>query len=639
MPATRREGEVRLLLLEFFPTVLRRNETAMLFPFIKGQAQAGGARTLWLCFGGTHEPDSSQADRRVLALHLNAFGPTHVIASQGLSPNLKAALTAQRPRPAFTQMPSPTAPDCGDPAVVCGRDGGERFFSRCGWLRLWTGQGKPADDASFLVEKAEPDYGALLVNQEAWASQAQITLTGGMLCGNGRDARANPALKDALPARGRFPGCTFCGSGRAPLSAPAGDPIALAEKQFSAIRATGGAGRDKRVYELYDIRSFWKFDELFDAVLRQELPPSVFLFNPRVDDVVRVAERIERALPGLAKAGHEARIMSMGVENFSPPENERFNKGILASDVEDLLKLSARWERAWPGTFKPFKAGHDKVELGFILFTPWTTPADLRFNLDCAKRLGFAEEGYWLFSTLQVREEQPLWHLAKKEGGIIAEEFADRGQAYGCSLNGGDVKKLVPWRFKDQRTAEYFNLLVRVCAAKREGASCRFFKDDPLFAATLEALGGRPQEVSPFAFARRMLDALESGASGSDLLARALPRARPAPAAAPAAGAVSKVFSRLAQARPAALSGLELKSVAPREGLAAPGTSLVLSISGREVELELFDASTEGPCMLRSKRFRVVCARRTPVRSQQDQRQIALLLGLLDAAVEEPKKA
>ena len=313
------------------------------------------------------------------------------------------------------------------------------------------------------------------------------------------------------------------------------------EKQFRGILETGGRGearpagagwdgRDRGIYEFFDIHAFERFDEVFEIALRLRVPPAVFLFNPRIDDVLRARRRIERVLPALARAGHEVRILSMGIENFSPRENARFNKGITASQVDKLLALTRKWERAHPGVFRPFKGGGDMVEFGFILFTPWTTLADIRVNLEAAAKRSFGEKGYWLYSTLVIHAVSPIYQLARRDGRILADRFPDRGQCYGWVKNENNPDEVVPWRFRDAKAAEYFAVLVRVCAADREGRGCVFFRGDRDFelACGLYARVNQRVRVSPLRVAFALLELMEAPRPPRprrELLRRALARA------------------------------------------------------------------------------------------------------------------
>ncbi|MCX5796964.1 MAG: hypothetical protein NTY77_15840 [Elusimicrobia bacterium] len=518
---------MRLLLVEFFPKALRYGENTMLFPFLKGLARAGGFQTSWLCFAGALAPASgkpsgrtsqarlSPADLRVLSAHLGRFRPSHVVSSEVLAPEVKAVLRDRTPPPKLLVMPMLQEAARGAPAgtemgrhlaLVSGDPRRRDYFGRCAWFLDWLGVAAPALARKYLVVGARPDYAALLANPEARSAAQQITIVSGRLCGNRRTLARNLCFRglDARAVR-EHRGCSFCRSPSTPsLTPPGKDMLAVVESQLRGVLDTAGpAGRDKRIFEFYDFQAMRRFDEVFALVLRLKMPPSVFLFNPRLDEVLRARRRIRKTLPALARAGHEVRCLSMGIENFSERENARLNKGISLAQVDEFLALTKEWDASYPGVFKPFKAGHDKVELGLILFTPWTTLADLRLNLARARERGFPERGDWLYSTLHVHSNAPIYLLARRDG-LLAGRWPDRGMGYGLYKNQGEAGPMVPWRFQSPRVADFFALLVRLCAADREGAACPFFRGDREFRRVSRFYAR--SRVTPLAFAQALLD-------------------------------------------------------------------------------------------------------------------------------------
>ncbi|MCR4296191.1 MAG: hypothetical protein NUW21_11705, partial [Elusimicrobia bacterium] len=418
---------MRLMLVEFFRGALRRNERSMMFPFLKGLAAEHGFETLWLCYGGdlAHREGAAvgstlfaampEDDLRSLARRLKRFRPTHVVTNDVLGPEAERLLAAKRlVMPLAGERP-------GGPAA----GGRADDFARCGWFLDWLGIKDPAASRRYLVEEARPDYAAVLANKAARSAKPQITVVSGVLCAYRRTLDGNPYFEGVDIGTGHK-GCSFCTCATLPpVTSEKADIMPLLEAQLRAIAKTAGrTGRNKGRYEFLDIRAFWKFDELFRLVLRLKTPPSIFLFNPRIDDILHQRARIERVLPALAKAGHEVRMLSMGVENFSEAENERFNKRIRLGQVDEFLALTKRWAGAYPGVFRPFKAGNSPAELGFILFTPWTTLADLRVNLEAAAARGFPARGYWLYSILLLEPAAPISRLAEKDGAIT-DAFPD----------------------------------------------------------------------------------------------------------------------------------------------------------------------------------------------------------------------
>ena len=317
--------------------------------------------------------------------------------------------------------------------------------------------------------------------------------------------------------------------------------------------------------------------------------------------------------------------------------------------MDEFLALTRRWEALYPGVFKPFKAGHDKVELGLILFTPWTTLADLRLNLTRARERGFPEQGDWLYSNLHIHSNAPIYQLARRERGVLARRWPDRGMGYGFYKNQGEAGAAVPWRFQSPRAADFFALVVRFCAADREGAACAFFRGDRGF-RQVSRLYARAR-VTPLAFAQALLETLESApphyrreAVLPQALALARGSVRGAPLAADRAAplevrVVAWALDRLRERRPEAFSSLDLQGV---EAVPAPGPRgirLTFSSAGRKVVVDLLERTSPEPGFLDSRFFRAVYLKEAPVTSAQQRQQLASLLRLVDAGVARARTA
>ncbi|MDD5302398.1 MAG: hypothetical protein PHS14_04740 [Elusimicrobia bacterium] len=625
---------MRLMLVEFFRGALRRNERSMLFPFLKGLAGKRGFETLWLCYGGdiAHQDAAAEGralfaampeeDLRSLSRRLKSFRPTHVVTSDALSPEARALLSSRAPGAKHLVMPLP-----GDlPDASPGEDWrGEA--ARCGWFLDWLGVKAPALAGRYLVEAAVPDYAAVLANKAARGAKPQITIAGGVLCANRRTVAKNPHFAGVDLGGLEHRGCSFCPiASRLPITAPGTKILPLIETQFRRILKTAGrGGRSKDRYEFFDVRAFFKFDALFAMIIRLKVPPAVFMFNPRLDDVLRLKGRIKKMLPALAAAGHEIRILSMGVENFSERENARFNKDITLAQVDEFLALMESWGGAYPGVFMPYRAGNPVVEIGLILFTPWTTLEDIRLNLTRAAERGFPGRGYWLYSILLLEPATPIFRLAKKEADVLVDRFPDRGQVYGLFKNEGELEEVHPWRFKDAKAADFFAMHVRVCAADREGEDCAFFRGDEAYAGALRLYREANQgaEVTPLAIAFELLELLEAARPSyerEELLREAVRRAaaRPAPVAGKAAAgqsprkplrperaAIDETARLLRNGKSKDLGAITIESAepaSPEEG----AIRLNLLVDGRALSLALFAADHAGPAFIQSGPFKAI---------------------------------
>ncbi|MBI5623002.1 MAG: hypothetical protein HY924_04405 [Elusimicrobia bacterium] len=660
---------MRLLILEFFPTVLCRNEKAFFFPFLSGIGRSHGCDPVWLCLGETLRPDGAESsgrifravptalDLKLLAARLKGLKATHIVSSELLSPAALRVLRSAAPQAKLLVMPTPQEVHSASsmPRRCAMRSHADalspepehrKFFPKCGWFLDWLGVRDETLAGSYLVE-AEPDYRAEMLNEAARFSQAHITIMGGSLCGNLRTLDRNPCFAKVLSKHADHRGCAFCGSTMHPFSPPGQDVPGLVERQFRAIlKSRKGQSRTKGVYEFFDIHAFRRFDEVFEVVLRLGVPSGVFLFNPRIDDVLTAADRIEKVLPRLAKAGHEVRILSMGIENFSPAENLRFNKDISPAQVDRLIELTRRWGKAYPKVFRPFKGGSSLPEFGVILYTPWTTLKDLRINLEAASARGFGGAGYWLYSTLLMYPDSPLHSLALEEKGIAAKRFPDRGAVYGAFSNEEESRSVVPWKFKDTKVADFFAIMVRVSAAAMEGAGCPFFKGDREFRG-LERIYTEASEscrVTPLAVAFRLLGLMERGTRGSkeELLREAVrePAQSAGPSeehagrrfapSSPTARAGEKLFRKLASRTPRDLRSLKFCGVQETPTPVGRAICVSVSVAGRRLDLDLVDASAPGPYFLRSRRFKAVLSRTTPSSDPSERKALEALLLLID---------
>ncbi|OQC37511.1 MAG: hypothetical protein BWX66_01302 [Deltaproteobacteria bacterium ADurb.Bin058] len=159
-------------------------------------------------------------------------------------------------------------------------------------------------------------------------------------------------------------------------------------------------------------------------------------------------------MPLLADRGHGLSLWSIGLENFSPTENERFNKGISTQQIHDVILLFDHLEQTWPGVFNFRELGG----FGMIVFTPWTTLEDLQINVDAQKTYGKGQVLGPLLSRLQLRPDTALEALAIKDGlaydsSKLGEVPSDRS----CLTEPTDRE--IPWRFKNPEVAQIWELL------------------------------------------------------------------------------------------------------------------------------------------------------------------------------------
>jgi hypothetical protein len=174
----------------------------------------------------------------------------------------------------------------------------------------------------------------------------------------------------------------------------------------------------------------------------------------RADTLLAKKDRLEGVLHGMQAAGHRLSLVSIGAENFSAQENERFNKGVTAAQLRACRGLLSDWAERFPRTFT--------AESGYsgILFTPWTRPQDLLDNIAAASFMG--EE--WLVrmvgTLLQLWPGTPITELARRDG-LLAERFSSAGDI-ALSCVPGTPRQEIPWRFADPRVEAIHRFAIRL---------------------------------------------------------------------------------------------------------------------------------------------------------------------------------
>lgn len=218
---------------------------------------------------------------------------------------------------------------------------------------------------------------------------------------------------------------------------------------------------------------------------------------PRLDEILAAREAISRCLPLLAENSLALRLYGAGVENFSPDENRRLNKGITAAQVHEAAAFIAETSARRPGQFR-FQAGN----LGMILFTPWTTLEDVRVNVENIERCPLILARAAIGTRLQLFQGRDVTRLAEKDGLIVKKPGAEFFNS-GCITNADQSE--IPWRFAHPQAAV-------LCELGRE-LSLHYFgeqRDTPR-ARTIAALAAResssPSPLAPF---RRGLEALRA---------------------------------------------------------------------------------------------------------------------------------
>jgi hypothetical protein len=670
----------RLLLLEFVvrePWIFN----SRFFPQVVGLARKHGAQAAWLTFGvsftiergGRHGVisyvDLPEADREALRREVERLRPTHVMTSDCVSDAVLGLLHPGGTTPrVMTWSESDDLPgqavqhvrELNTAALSAAEERmagkvlrtedqrwpceGVWHHGRTDWLLDWLGLGAEAeaDRGAYLVGCARPSYDAVMANPLALAYRPRLTIMGGLSCDYRGRARRNPCFQGVdLSNRVYDVGCSFCTAFKGPTSDLRADPVAVAGQQLRAVlEDTRGGDRRSDVYEVHDVRLFLHLERFIDLVLGLGLPPSEFMFSPRVDRFLVAERMLDRVLPRMAAAGHVLNVYRMGAENLNRDENLRLNKGISPEQIDRATGLWHRLNREHPAAFK-----YDGT-YGYIAATPWTTLEDLEAGIREAIRQGFAPLDVWLYAPLELQPASTISDLARHDG-VVSQAFEDASLLYKASINNVSVEGLLPWRFRDERAAVAFAIIVRhVAAILRDEFPDAVFRGDRLYEWLLGALGQAQGALKRCDwFAREVVACVREAAPPYDrqaLAAEALRRlARLVPPAEVQAAADGTGTAHAGLTRAAALVharlGRHLEGLRPGEarwdGRAGGPVFLDLEVEGHAYRLLLFGEACDERYLFRTAHFKVAYSSETPLTDVRHARLVKLLLEALDRAL------
>jgi hypothetical protein len=272
-----------------------------------------------------------------------------------------------------------------------------------------------------------PNLHPVLINPEALPAVRTFSIVGNRGCPFQLDARDNPLYAGVEIPAGLGRGCAFCTTGNHYDGRPNAETAASVLEQIRYIRAQAPA---LTALVLKDQNPFGYLTELIERCERDGLSGFTLLLETRAEWFLRNATRFDRALGIADRIGVRIAPFLVGIENFSQPELDRFNKGTSAEvHVEFLERL---WE--WKARYRDgLDLSH--AAFGFILFTPWTTLEDLRTNLAAIRRTRFDRlRGSLLLSRVRLYPDTALFYLAEHEGLLIdafTSDAHDPSRRYG----------------------------------------------------------------------------------------------------------------------------------------------------------------------------------------------------------------
>ncbi len=442
---------VTVLLIDF--AVVDSFQRGMLMPYLQGLLTAQGAGVVSYQFGlqasgaldseGRVQLTGGDTDR--LGEIVGEVSPERVVFSH-------------RPSPACLQVVAEAGTGAKDASPVVH------------WFDFFENQ--RADEARWAetlgvttqqLLRATPDYGYLAANVAARHLRPLPYVLLGQPCEYRRDVAKNPVFRGLdLPEIVLAKGCAFC-TIRLAEDAPRLDVGAARVALEAALETSPWAGFRRRIC-LVGEQVLGQLPSLAQAVVELQPTGEVdLLLSSRVDRFVARKDRIHQALRLFEHTGHRIQWNLFGVENYSPVELKRMNKGIGPIATLEMLHLARSFARRFPDVFDIEEYGG----LSMILFTPWTTLQDLRYNYHLIQQAGLEQiSSKLLDSRLRLYETTPLFWLAKRDG-LLTDCYEDplfeRAQR-------SFYEKEAPWRFADPQVEAFNRISMRLAQAQTLGA-------------------------------------------------------------------------------------------------------------------------------------------------------------------------
>jgi hypothetical protein len=401
---------------------------------------------------------------------LSAYDP--IVYERVWSPQLIARLRQQLPGKIFIGLRGEhLLLDARAADIFCDGDPKQLLGALLRWLRAAAGdppagvllRRDAADDGAvqWHTSKADPpparafryapNLRPIVINPQALPASRTFSIMGNEGCPFQLDARANPLYAGTnIPARyGR--GCAFCTTGNHYEGRPNAE---TAESVLEQIRYVRAEAPEYELLVLKDQNPFGYLTEVIERCEAEGLSGFALLLETRAEWFLRNAQRFDRALAISRRIGVRLAPFLVGIENFSQPELDRFNKGTTAAANIEFLDTLWAWKERYG---EALDLGH--TAFGFILFSPWTTLDDLAANYAAIRRTNFDRlRGSVLLSRARLYPDTALYYLAERDG-LLAEEFEsdadDASRRYGYYPSR-------PWRHLHPEVAHFAALATRL---------------------------------------------------------------------------------------------------------------------------------------------------------------------------------
>lgn len=294
-----------------------------------------------------------------------------------------------------------------------------------------------------------PNLHPIVVNPDALPSSRVFSIDGNPGCPYQADARANPRYAGVALPDGLGRGCAFCTTGNHHQARPHDELVAEVFAQLAFVRRDNPAITE---LVLRDQNPLGYLGPLLERCAAEGVGGFTLLLQTRADWLLAGARRFRAALDRAAAAGITITPFLVGIESFSQDELDRMNKGVTVVDNRALLAALTEWD-AHPAF------DLSRASFGFILFTPWTTLADLRANLDGIVATDFDRlRGRLLTARVRLYPDTALYYLAERDGLLAADGASPQPGRYGYFPDRA-------WRFADPIVGHFAELAAAVTDA------------------------------------------------------------------------------------------------------------------------------------------------------------------------------
>lgn len=382
-------------------------------------------------------PDSLWA----LLTALRSWQPDVAVLFDEPSEDLKAAWFEVSPRTRF--------------AILKGRISGASTLSEvASWL------GVESDENLLLIQSPSLSFDRRFLDQALGCATRDFhRLAVPVDCSYRRRVSRNRFFQPVADKVAGAWGCTFC---YLPVLVP-DSPVRRADverdiqgvvHQIVAHQAASPSHVTSFHYWLDQSLASERFPLLLERLVALDLRPISITTLLRPDQLMARHAVLERVLPKMVKRGHRVDVVSVGADNLSATENERFNKGISPSRVLAAFETAKDLARRWPDAFSC-------EDFSCILFTPWTRLSDIRENITNGLRMGPGFFSGLRGTLLQLWEGTPITTLARHDGAVVDRFEGSLAFVSVSCVPPADVRE-IPWRFLDPKTRRAHEVLIRL---------------------------------------------------------------------------------------------------------------------------------------------------------------------------------